>query len=95
MPAKSNPQRTPVSTILTPLERSRVDAAAQGLHLLFRSQMKHFPAVQGIQNTDGNALFVSHTPAPSGATNGEFDDQFTWITVGEIYGRLIAAGKLP
>lgn len=33
MPAdpKRSPQRTPVSTILTPLERSRVDAAAQGL----------------------------------------------------------------
>ena len=33
MPADSrrNPQRPPVSTILTPLERSRVDAAAQGL----------------------------------------------------------------
>jgi hypothetical protein len=30
-----------------------------------------------------------------GAANGEFDDQFTWITVGELYGRLIAAGKLP
>ena len=29
--AKRDPQRTPVSTILTPLERSRVDAAAQGL----------------------------------------------------------------
>lgn len=28
---KLKPQRTPVSTILTPLERSRVDAAAQGL----------------------------------------------------------------
>ena len=28
---KRNLQRTPVSTILTPLERSRVDAAAQGL----------------------------------------------------------------
>lgn len=29
--SKLRPQRTPVSTILTPLERSRVDAAAQGL----------------------------------------------------------------
>jgi AraC-like DNA-binding protein len=29
--SKRSPQRTPVSTILTPLERSRVDAAAQGL----------------------------------------------------------------
>src|SRR2546423_14764383 len=29
--SKRNSQRTPVSTILTPLERSRVDAAAHGL----------------------------------------------------------------
>lgn len=29
--SKHNPQRPPVSTILTPLERARVDAAAQGL----------------------------------------------------------------
>ena len=48
-------------------------------------------------NGGGNAdpIFVSHTPAPTGATGGEFDDQFTWITVGELYGKLIAAGVLP
>jgi prepilin-type N-terminal cleavage/methylation domain-containing protein len=46
-------------------------------------------------NLDGNALFVFHTATPSTATNGEFDDQFTWITVGELYGKLIAAGVLP
>jgi len=42
-----------------------------------------------------NPLFVYHTPTPSTAANGEFDDQFTWITVGELYGKLIAAGVLP
>jgi type II secretory pathway pseudopilin PulG len=46
-------------------------------------------------NLNGDQIFVSHTPAPVGATNGEFDDQFTWITVGELYGKLIAAGQLP
>jgi hypothetical protein len=46
-------------------------------------------------NLDGNATFVYHTPAPSSAAGGEFDDQFTWITVGELYGKLIAAGVLP
>jgi prepilin-type N-terminal cleavage/methylation domain-containing protein len=40
-------------------------------------------------------VFVSHPPTPSGFANGEFDDQFTWITVGELYGKLIAAGLLP
>lgn len=46
-------------------------------------------------NLDNNALFVFHSPTPSTATNGEFDDQLTWITVGELYGKLIAAGVLP
>ena len=45
----------------------------------------------------GNAdpVFVYHTPTPVDFANGEFDDQFTWITVGELYGKLIAAGVLP
>ena len=42
-----------------------------------------------------NPLFVYHTPTPSTATNGEFDDQLTWITHGELYGKLISAGVLP
>lgn len=46
-------------------------------------------------NLNGDRVFVYHTPAPVGAGNGEFDDQFTWITVGELYGKLIAAGQLP
>ena len=48
-------------------------------------------------NGAGNAdpVFVYHTPAPSTAAGGEFDDQFIWITTGEFYGKLIAAGALP
>lgn len=46
-------------------------------------------------NLNGDRVFVFHTPNPSGAAGGEFDDQFTWITVGELYGKLIAAGILP
>ena len=42
-----------------------------------------------------NPIFVFHSPASSAATGGEFDDQFVWITVGEFYGKLIAAGVLP
>jgi prepilin-type N-terminal cleavage/methylation domain-containing protein len=55
-------------------------------------------AVAGLDeaaNLNGDRVFVSHTPSPSAATNGEFDDQFTWITVGELYGKLISAGVLP
>jgi hypothetical protein len=47
------------------------------------------------RNLDNNALFVSRTPDPVGATGGEFDDQMTWIAVGELYGKLVAAGLLP
>jgi prepilin-type N-terminal cleavage/methylation domain-containing protein len=48
-------------------------------------------------NGGGNAdpVFVYHTPSPSTAAGGEFDDQFAWITTGELYGKLIAAGLLP
>ena len=44
---------------------------------------------------DANPVFVYHEPRPSTGTGGEFDDQFTWITIGELYGRLVAAGVLP
>ncbi len=46
-------------------------------------------------NTDTFPAFVSRTPSPAGALDGEFDDQLTWITVGELYGKLISAGILP
>lgn len=46
-------------------------------------------------NVNGDRVFVWHTPTPAGAANGAFDDQMTWITVGELYGKLIAAGLLP
>jgi len=46
-------------------------------------------------NVNGDRVFVYHTPAPVTAANGEFDDQFTWITYGELYARMIAAGVLP
>lgn len=46
-------------------------------------------------NLNGDRVYVFHTPTPSSATNGEFDDQMIWITVGELYGKLIAAGQLP
>lgn len=46
-------------------------------------------------NLDGNRVFVFHPPTPTDFAYGEFDDQFTWITVGEVYGRLVSAGVLP
>ncbi len=46
-------------------------------------------------NLNGDPVFVFHPPVAPGAPNGEFDDQLIWITSGEFYGRLIAAGVLP
>jgi len=46
-------------------------------------------------NLNGDRIFVYHTPTSSTAANGEFDHQFAWITHGELYGRMIAAGVLP
>lgn len=46
-------------------------------------------------NTNGDRVFVWHTPTPGTAANGEFDDVINWIPVGELYGRLISAGALP
>jgi prepilin-type N-terminal cleavage/methylation domain-containing protein len=46
-------------------------------------------------NLNGDRVYVWHTPAPASAANGEFDDQITWISVGELYGRMVAAGVLP
>jgi type II secretory pathway pseudopilin PulG len=46
-------------------------------------------------NQDGNGVFVLHEPRPAGAAGGEFDDQMTWIAVGELYGRMVAGGLLP
>jgi len=47
------------------------------------------------RNLDGNALFVNRSPDPQGFAHGEFDDQMTWIPVGVLYSRMIAAGVLP
>jgi len=47
-------------------------------------------------NLNGDRIFVYHAPTTSdAASGGEFDDQFLWITTGEFYGKLIAAGVLP
>jgi prepilin-type N-terminal cleavage/methylation domain-containing protein len=47
-------------------------------------------------NLNGDRILVYHAPSTSdAAAGGEFDDQFLWITAGELYGRMIAAGVLP
>ena len=65
------------------------------------SQGKNFATTAGAasidegSNNDAFSAFVSRTPTPSGAANGEFDDMMVWIPVGLLYGRLVAAGALP
>lgn len=46
-------------------------------------------------NLNGDPVFVFHPRTDNTFANGEFDDQMTWITAGELYGKLIAAGVLP
>lgn len=48
-----------------------------------------------LANLNGDRVFVHHAPNSNTAANGEFDDQMVWITAGEFYGKLIAAGVLP
>ncbi len=45
------------------------------------------------ENTDGDAVFVSHVPGTTGAA--AFDDIMVVVPVGVLYARLIAAGILP
>jgi prepilin-type N-terminal cleavage/methylation domain-containing protein len=65
------------------------------------SQGKNFASTAGAasidegSNHDNSAAFVSRTPTPSGASDGEFDDVLLWIPVGALYGRMVAAGVLP
>ena len=40
-------------------------------------------------------VFVWHSPSPSTATTGEFDDQVIWIPASVLYSKMIAAGILP
>jgi prepilin-type N-terminal cleavage/methylation domain-containing protein len=46
-------------------------------------------------NLNGDAVFVSHEPAPAGAANGEFDDIVAWLSPNLLFNRMIAAGRLP
>lgn len=60
------------------------------------SQNKLLPAAVSadeIENTNADAIFVSHTPTPIG-TN-EFDDLLVWLSPNTLYNRMIAAGRLP
>lgn len=46
-------------------------------------------------SANNDRVFVYHTPTPSTATNGEFDDIVTWLSKYTLYNRMVTAGKLP
>lgn len=46
-------------------------------------------------SSSNNQTFVSHTPTPSSAANGEFDDIVIWLSPNVLINRMVAAGKLP
>ena len=48
-----------------------------------------------LANTDNNSTFVSHTPTPPEAAQGEFDDIVVWLSPNILYSRMILANKLP
>ena len=46
-------------------------------------------------NLNADRVFISHTPTPSTATGGEFDDVVIWLSPYLLYNRMIAGGALP
>lgn len=46
-------------------------------------------------NDNNDRAFVSHTPTPTGSTNGEFDDLVIWLSPNTLINRMVAAGRLP
>ena len=44
---------------------------------------------------DNNRVFVSHTPTPGTAPNGEFDDIVIWLSTNVLINRMVTSGRLP
>jgi len=40
-------------------------------------------------------VFVTHEPAPAGAANGEFDDVVVYLSLNQLFNRMIMGGALP
>jgi len=48
-----------------------------------------------LENDDGDAVFVSHTPTGTSGSSDEFDDLLTWISQPVLANRMVSAGRLP
>lgn len=46
-------------------------------------------------SVDNDRVFVSHTPTPGTAANGEFDDIVIWLSPNVLINRMVTAGRLP
>ncbi len=44
------------------------------------------------KNLDNDRVFISHEPAPAGATGGEFDDILIWLSPSILYNRILSGG---
>jgi type II secretory pathway pseudopilin PulG len=86
-PAVTN--QSVVVAVLWSQGKNFITAAAFGADEAVNNKHR-LPAAQ-----NDNPVFVYTTPAPGGATGGEYDDMMVWLPVGVLYGRLIAAGVLP
>jgi len=47
------------------------------------------------ENNDSDNTFVSREFSAPGSTIGEFDDVVTWLPLGLLFSRMVAAGRLP
>ncbi|HEY8095242.1 MAG TPA: type II secretion system protein [Methylobacter sp.] len=65
--------------------------------LVIFSQGKNFPTI-GIPDEQANNVgdvFIDHTPNPTGAANGEYDDIMSWVSINTVFSRMVQAGQLP
>lgn len=52
-------------------------------------------ADEAVNQSANNRVFVSHTPTAKTAANGEFDDIVIWLSPDILFGKMVAAGRLP
>jgi hypothetical protein len=46
-------------------------------------------------SNNNDRVFVSHAPTASSSANGEFDDIVIWLSPNILFGKMVAAGRLP
>lgn len=68
--------------------------------LVVYSQGKNFAtggvgADEAVNQNGGSTAFIDHTPTPSSAANGEYDDIMSWVSSNTVFSRMVQAGQLP